>query len=55
MFAHHCGKYSKVKLCYSKVFKVFLNMDVSIKKKRNYLRTSVIFIKFIFYKIILKI
>lgn len=44
MFAHHCGKYSKVKLCYYKIFKGFLKYVISaLKKPQTYLRMPVIF------------
>lgn len=42
MFAHHCGKYSKVKPCYHKPFKDFFFKiyDVSIKKKEKILKET---------------
>lgn len=35
MFAHHRGKYSKVKLCYNKIFKGFLKYVISALKKKQ--------------------
>lgn len=35
MFAHHRGKYSKVKLCYNKIFKGFLKYVISALKKNK--------------------